>query len=490
MKARLYFMLLVAALLLAACTPAAAPAVAPAAPTTAPVEPTAVPVEPTAAPAAEPVLELVGASGTAQKLTMDDLKAMPASEGQAGIKSSTGKITPPALYKGIALTDLLAKADGWGEGMGVNVVANDGYMITYSYDQVSKGDFIAYDPATGEEKSIADPLKLILAYEREGKTMDPELDGTLRLAIITPKNDQVTDGHWAVKWVVKLEVKSLADEWTLHLAGAITEDMDRGTFESCSAPGCHGAEWTDDKNQKWSGVPLFYLLGRIDDEIAHDGPAFNRERADKGYQFEVEAGDGFKAVLDVAKVKDSKEIIVAHKLDGNQLVEKNFPLKLVGPGLSKKEMVGGIVKIAIVDGAAPAAEATKPAAEPTQAPAAPAAGNAALSITGLVDSELALTLDELKGMDIVKANVEHPKKGKMDVEGVSLKALLEKAKAKPEAATLVIVAGDGFSAELPLKDVMACANCLVTFDGEKLVMAMPGFQSNAWVKEVAKFELK
>ena len=37
---------------------------------------------------------------------MDQLQALPAYEGYAGIKSSTGVITPPSKYKGVPLTDL------------------------------------------------------------------------------------------------------------------------------------------------------------------------------------------------------------------------------------------------------------------------------------------------------------------------------------------------------------------------------------------------
>ena len=35
--------------------------------------------------------------------------------------------------------------------MGVAVTAEDGYSMTFSYDQVINGNFIAYDPATGNE---------------------------------------------------------------------------------------------------------------------------------------------------------------------------------------------------------------------------------------------------------------------------------------------------------------------------------------------------
>jgi len=58
-------------------------------------------------PSAEIVLELAGPSGT-KSFTMEELQALPVTEGQGGFVSSTGKITIPAAFKGVALKDLAA----------------------------------------------------------------------------------------------------------------------------------------------------------------------------------------------------------------------------------------------------------------------------------------------------------------------------------------------------------------------------------------------
>ena len=134
-----------------------------------------------------------------------------------------------------------------------------------------------------------------LAYESDGKPLPEDSDGAFRLMVISDKNNQVVDGHWSVKWVTRVEVKSLADEWTLALAGKLSEKMDRATFESCSSPSCHGKTWTDDKAQKWSGTPLWLIAGRIDDDNKHSTGAFSTELADKGYTVKVIAKDGFTA---------------------------------------------------------------------------------------------------------------------------------------------------------------------------------------------------
>jgi DMSO/TMAO reductase YedYZ molybdopterin-dependent catalytic subunit len=495
MRFKFFSFMVLFALALAAC--AAPPTPAPTAIPPTPVPPTAVP--PTVAPTATQapaVLTQTGAQGT-KTLTLDDIKKLPATEGQAGIKSSTGKITPPALFKGVLITDLVKEIGGLDATMGVQLEAKDGYAMTYSADQVMNGTFVAYDPSSGDETRSAGQLRTLLAYEMDGKPLDVERDGQLRLVIISEKNNQVTDGHWSVKWVTQVTVKPMAEEWALHLEGAIKEDIDRGTFESCTAAKCHQAKTTDTKSQEWTGVPLYLLVGRVDDEVKHNGPAFNDSVADAGYTVELIARDGYSVTLDSARIKRNKEIIVASLMNGNTLVDKDFPLKLVGTDLSKKEGVGAIAKIIVhLNGkaaAAPTATAEPSAATPapTQAGSGAGTGGAALTLTGLVGKEQAWSLDDLQKMEVVKLTVEHPKKGKQDAEGVRLNALLDLAQPKADARALVITAIDGYTAEVDLKAVRACADCLIAFNQSAgLKTVMPGMQGNLWVKDVVKIEIK
>jgi DMSO/TMAO reductase YedYZ molybdopterin-dependent catalytic subunit len=213
-------------------------------------EPTATPeVEPTVEivptmeaeqPTAEPeptapvVLELVGPTET-KSLTMDDLKGLPTVEGWGGGKSSTGRITPPELHKGVTLQELCAQVGGLEPGQGASVVAKDGYAMTYSYDQIVNGEFITYDPGTGDEMAIEDPLQVIVACERSGQPIPEDSDGPLRLAILSPQNNQVVDGHWTVKWVTQVAIKDMAEDWTLQLEGALAEEMDRATLSLLTA---------------------------------------------------------------------------------------------------------------------------------------------------------------------------------------------------------------------------------------------------------------
>jgi DMSO/TMAO reductase YedYZ molybdopterin-dependent catalytic subunit len=479
-------LLLVAlALGFAACAPQTEPAPTP---TSAPV---ATEVQATEAPA-EVVLEIVGAAET-KSFTLADLQALPITEGFAGTKSSTGKITPPVTFKGVSLKDLAAAAGGLDADSGFNLVAKDGYGITFSLDQINNGTFTAYDPATGDELKNPVELTAMLAYEMDGQALNVEQDGYLRLVIVSAEPTQVTDGHWSVKWVTTVETKSMVEEWNLQAEGAISETIDRASVESCGAPQCHGTSWTDDKAQEWVGVPLWLLVGAVDDEIAHEGPAFNDALADGGYNVDVIAADGYTVTFAAARVKRNDNILVAFKVNNNPLDEKYFPLRLVGSDLEKSEMAGQIATIKVLIEATAATEpaATEPAAtEPAVGPVTEA--DATLTIEGAVNQPVFLNEAALRALEVVKINAPNAKGVAADFEGVRLSTLLELAGVKDSATTVRFTASDGYYSEIKLADLKACTDCLLGFTNtlEKFKLVMPGMTSDFWVKEVTKITVR
>jgi DMSO/TMAO reductase YedYZ molybdopterin-dependent catalytic subunit len=271
--------------------------------------------------------------------------------------------------------------------------------------------------------------------------------------------------------------------------------MDRNTFESCASPSCHGNTYTDDAAQVWSGVPLWLLAGRVDDENPHEGLAFDRALAEAGYLIELTAADGYTTTIDSAAIAQIDEIIVAYLVNENPLDEDSFPLRLIGPGLSKKQMVGQIRQIALQEAAAPAEEPAatpEPTPEPVAEPAAPLpACEGALAIAGLVETAQCWTLADMQAQPTVELIIEHPKKGPQPYSGWRLNDLLDLAGPAAEAVTLVFTASDGYSGEAALADVQACPDCLVALDDDDLLsLAMPGFESFVWVKDVVQVEVK
>jgi DMSO/TMAO reductase YedYZ molybdopterin-dependent catalytic subunit len=438
------------------------------------------------------VLEVQGLESI-RALKLSDLKDLPSVEGWGGTVSSAGVITPPQRLKGVPLESLVDLVGGLGPGMGVSVVAKDGYGMTMSYEQVTGGDFITYDPGTGDENQVEGPLQVIVAYERDGEPISSEDDGPLRLFVISPKNDNIVDGHWTVKWVSQIRLKPMSEEWSLILEGARTEVMDRNSFESCSAPDCHQASWTDESGDEWTGVPLYYLAGRIDDEVIHEERAYNDSLAKAGYALELFAADGYNVPITSSRIDFNREIFLASLVNGEPLEEESFPLRLVGEGLEKGEMVGQVVQIVLKpeDGVAlPAGETeTRSPAEGTEELILPE--GAALMITGKVLNTLTLKLENLEKMGLVELEVEHPKKGMQRYRGVLLNDLLDLAGPDSGAWTLVMIASDGYAAEANLSEVLACGDCLIALDEDgELHMVMAGMESGLWVKGVNFLEVK
>mgnify|MGYP000959021790 CR=1 FL=1 len=264
------------------------------------------------------------------------------------------------------------------------------------------------------------------------------------------------------------------------------------SFESGTNERCHQATWKDDHAQTWTGIPLWLLVGRVDDENKHETGAYSDELADQGYTIEVVAADGYSITFDSARVKRNDAMILAYLVNGNPLTDKDFPLRLVGSDVTEEESIGAVTQIVLHFEAPAAAE---PTATPEPAAAAPVAAqpidpNAAFAITGLVSEQKGWTVEALQAMGTVKLTVEHPKKGTQDVEGVRLNALLGLAGPQPAAKTLVLTAGDGYTIEADLETVRACPDCLVALDEEGLKAVMPGFESGFWVKDIISIEVK
>jgi hypothetical protein len=66
------------------------------------------------------------------------------------------------------------------------------------------------------------------------------------------------------------------------------------------------------------------------------------------------------------------------------------------------------------------------------------------------------------------------------------------ANVKSGTTKVIFTAKDGYSAEVSLGDVLACADCLLAFTDTPgiLYAVMPGFEGGAWVKEIVSLEVK
>jgi len=291
------------------------------------------------------VLSVKGDAGT-RSFTMSQLEALPSYEGYAGIKSSTGVITPPSRYTGVPLADLAALVGGVTRANGVTIVAKDGYGMTFSYRQIMESGFTTYDPATGDEEKPDGRLHVIVAYKHEGKPMGPD-DGPLKLAVAEDSPGQVVDGHWAIKWLDEISVTRASAAWKVQLAGAVPGELTRASYVNCASPGCHGSGWVDPQGRRWEGIPLYLVAGLVDDHKKHDAGAYNARLARRGYLIQFETTSGKVVTIDSREIAGKDSVVLSSKVDGGELPDEFFPLRLVGPGLSQAQMIGGIARIVV-----------------------------------------------------------------------------------------------------------------------------------------------
>ncbi|MBN1682011.1 molybdopterin-dependent oxidoreductase [Candidatus Bathyarchaeota archaeon] len=290
---------------------------------------------------------LVGSNGTIKNITENDIATMQKVVMKGGLKTSAGSIRSVSNYTGVLVSDVLNLVGGITEDNSLRVTAADDYSMVYTWEELS-GDFITFDPATGDETNNTKPLIPVLAYLDAGNPLSTS-DGPIRFVVLGEEG-LITEGHFWVKQTVKIEVIPGVRDWDLSLEGARNETMDRATFESgANCPDTtpeHKAVYVDSDQNIWTGIPVWLLVGRIDDLNTHETGAYNRSLADaNAYNITLVAGDGYSVTLNSTFVKFNQNILLANEKNGEPLEEPYWPLRLVGSALSKGQMIRNIVKI-------------------------------------------------------------------------------------------------------------------------------------------------
>ncbi|NLZ30840.1 MAG: hypothetical protein GX885_08910, partial [Methanomicrobiales archaeon] len=218
------------------------------------------------------------------------------------------------------------------KGYSIKVTSNDGYSINFDSKSVAKNDDIIVantrngEPlpeTTGEKKKPCWPLQMI----GEAVSSGQKVGGVATIELVG--------------------IPDISDGWEITLVGAFTRTVSQDEFGGWAR--CHGRSYTDSKDQVWTGVPLWYLVGAVDDVESGSHWTFNNALAAEGYTVRVTAGDGFSATFDIADIAKNGSFVVANKMNSATLEEsdKNWPLRFVGPGLSGMDQVGNIVSISL-----------------------------------------------------------------------------------------------------------------------------------------------
>ena len=160
----------------------------------------------------EPVdwdLTLVGREGREVVLSYDEVVTLPSVENRAGFFSSVGTVYGPYTVRGVPLDALLNLVGGMTPSDVLFVAAKDGYSCVFDYAQLN-GDIATFQPDTLKMVPEGE-VRYLLIFEQDGEPLPEDSGGPLRLAVANPEG-LLTEGHWWVKWVKRLEIRTLTSD--------------------------------------------------------------------------------------------------------------------------------------------------------------------------------------------------------------------------------------------------------------------------------------
>jgi tungstate transport system substrate-binding protein len=135
----------------------------------------------------------------------------------------------------------------------------------------------------------------------------------------------------------------------------------------------------------------------------------------------------------------------------------------------------------------------EPTAPPAEEPAAEEPAEempVALQVTGDVANEQAWTEDEVKAMDAIDVESTNSKGEASTYTGVLLSDLISAAEPSADANLVTFVADDGYSAEIGLEELMACADCIASFrNNGGFSTVLPGYEGKLQVKGVIEIQI-
>jgi hypothetical protein len=273
--------------------------------------------------------------------------------------------------KGTDIKDLCALVGGANPGDTIKPVASDGYgNDEFPWENV-------YNPDSRQGKMVICWFNANVVDEDTGETLTPGYvpnysKGMLLAFFAQTQNaagkyvfghqdmhDCLPEANWHwyssgstnyastnglyAKYVAEIKIySSPAPQWSINMAGAYSRTVSEREFENGAA--CHSPttgnpySYTEGSNT-WTGIPLWYLLGYVDDTtVIHGIGAFNDALAEAGYTIIVKGKDGsgnpVSAALNSASVSRNNSILIANKVNGAVLPAADLPLKLVGDGIT------------------------------------------------------------------------------------------------------------------------------------------------------------
>jgi DMSO/TMAO reductase YedYZ molybdopterin-dependent catalytic subunit len=256
-------------------------------------------------------------------------------------------------------------------------------------------------------------------------------------------------------------------DWELTVSGAVATPLTLSYADLVKMPQTDLSDILmqrsrgEDTVESWSGVALTDIF----------------EKAGAGTVAGITgvAADGYAIEISADELQNG---IVALKQNGEWIAKSDpdsGPIRIVTPNTPANRWVFQLAEIQVND---------------TMSAAGGIPDDAAFKITGAVETEIGWTEDQIKAMDTMEAESTNKAGETSTYTGVSINDLLGKAGVEG-ATTLTFVADDGYSADVPLADVQACADCILSFRNQGgFSSVLPGFPGNAQVKGLVEIQVK
>jgi PKD repeat protein/DMSO/TMAO reductase YedYZ molybdopterin-dependent catalytic subunit len=330
-------------------------------------------------------------------------------------------------------------------GYTVRVIAGDGYNATFTSLSVSHNNgFIVANTLNGTALSGS--------------------NGNLKLV-----GPATTSGGQRVGNVTKIRLEGLpsypAGAYNLTLKGRISDVITQPELEEWIAH--HQATYTDGNSNVYTGIPLWRLMGWVDDRIPHGPDGFNDAAAAAGYKVIVKAGDGYSKEFTSTAIGKNDNFIIANIMNGVPLPTTGshppWPLRLVGSGATGGNSVGNLVEIELTDfqtpSTAPALHLVKYGTD----------GVTIINETNVtyewMEQNLAVIGDgttayKFEGLTLNASNLWDPEetypggyKISNVVKGTRIKDLADYIGGMGSGTEIVFVASDGFETTLPYSSI-------------------------------------
>ncbi len=290
------------------------------------------------------MLTVVGAKGS-KSFSLAELEALPPYIGYAGIKDSVGVITAPMQYTGVPLSALTSQVGGVDPAFGVTVLAKDGYGMTFSAAQAAGGGFTTYDPVTGAERPPATKLTRPDRLRAPGQAARPQRGRPAAPGVRRAQGRH--GGRRPLVGALGRQGRGQEDARPVERLGPGGDALDPHAGLVCVVrlAGLPRQRLGRQSRQPLGGRAAV-ARGRLGRRRAHARQGrLQRALARKGYRIELIGANGVTTFLSSRDLLEHKDWILAGKVDGGELTPDDFPLRLVGPGLTDDESIGRITKV-------------------------------------------------------------------------------------------------------------------------------------------------